>query len=176
MTTVVPELPAEVMEALGPVFDALAAEVRANVVEDTRQKAREAGRVALVRNTDSGYRRGFERIMADAFGPQAQADSASAPVTTSHGGDEDGEEEERQCECDSCTDQTCQGECDQCEDRYCEQCHGDHTTEYDCSVCHDIRRCCGYCDTCIEHHDGEDTEGDRCYDCQHCRECDHYCS
>lgn len=181
MTTVLPELPAEVMEALAPAFEAVAAQVRAAVLASTEPMVRRKAE-ATVRAL--GYNRshtdGYAAILRDVFGPEAEQRPQPAPrVPVDLDEDEDDEDQERTCECDGCTDTTCQGECDPCDDIDCVQCHGDHDETYDCNTCHDLRRCCNYCDRCDEHH--SDAPNDRydyakCDDCDHCRECDHYCN
>lgn len=176
MTTVLPALSAEVMEALRPAFEAIEAQVRRAVLATEERTIRRKGE-ALVRSLgyDSDHQRGHDAIMRAVFGPEAQerwlARDRSSVVTLDED-DQDDPPDERTCTCDGCTFPTCQGDCDACDDPDCEQCHGD--CDYDCYVCHDVRTCCGYCDRCNDHHDGY-TE-DRCDDCDHCRECNHYCA
>lgn len=173
MTAVLPALPAEVMEALRPAFEAIEAQVRRAVLATEERTIRRKGE-ALVRSMgyDTDHQRGHDAIMRAVFGEEAQARwlarDRSSVVTL----DEDDPPDERTCECDGCTNPTCQGDCDACDDPDCGQCHGD--CDYDCYVCHDVRTCCGYCDQCGQHHDGY--TDDRCGHCGHCRECEHYCA
>jgi hypothetical protein len=80
---------------------------------------------------------------------------------------DDGDEEERTCECDNCTDETCQGDCDPCQDHLCRQC-------YDPDDGHYASDCCGYCDECDTHWQDASPLDDTC-DRGHCHTCDHRC-
>lgn len=73
---------------------------------------------------------------------------------------------ERTCECDECTDETCQGDCDQCDDHGCGQCYADH----------EVSDCCGYCSECESHPSDVDSPRNYyCTQCERCSECEHYC-
>lgn len=213
MTTVIPALSDEVMEALRPVMEAVGEQAREAARRAMQRRAERAG-LAAVRalGYHSTHSDGHDAIMRAVFGdlrvsarnevgmdrgryltpeevnidliPEENLPgrvtvtppAAPAPVPVGIEGEDD--EPERLCECDGCTYDECQGDCDSCDDADCEQCHGGHDGDYDCTTCHDLRRCCNYCDKCDEHHD--DAPQDRydyarCDDCDHCRECDHYC-
>ena len=152
-------LPADVLAAIGPAVEAIAAETRTAV--DTVEHAR-LSRMAMAaarENGGGGYSYGAVKIIETAF------PSLPAPVTV-----------DRNCQCESCDDEECDGSCDSCEESYdCPQ-HG-------CEYAND---CCGYCSDCESHH-GDDANrvfsvqiysgGTQrtytvCPECQHaCEEC-----
>jgi hypothetical protein len=79
--------------------------------------------------------------------------------------EDDDDEDERTCECEACEDRACQGDCETCHNYgTCEQCHPN------------LRTCCGYCDRCVAcHTEQAEYGGDYCAECEHCKDCDHYC-
>lgn len=70
---------------------------------------------------------------------------------------------ERTCECEYCTDETCQGDCDSCDDHGCAQCNCGPDSAYGC---------CGYCPECGSH---PGDSGDEKCNMGHCHDCEHRC-
>jgi hypothetical protein len=92
----------------------------------------------------------------------ARLQGTTAPVVTPDAIPEPEEGPDRTCECNDCTDVTCQGGCDSCDDHDCQQCFGDHSAY----------SCCGYCPECDSHAgDGDD---EKC-SMGHCHSCEHEC-
>ena len=82
---------------------------------------------------------------------------------------DDEEAPERTCECQTCTDDGCQGDCDECDDHGCTQCYDPDD--------HGVLDCCGYCPGCENHPDNyRDVRNYHCAECDRCSECEHYCS
>lgn len=151
-------LPAEVLDQLAPVLVSLHAEVLDGVVAVAHKKVEHAGKVAVRANGGPGssHDRGFQAIITDLFPTISAAPAAGptpAPLPT-----------ENDCSCTQCEDGECDGECDICDD-------------WDCSQCHDIQRCCGWCEGCRRCHDTDDTRnrysnGDGV---SFCTSCTHFC-
>jgi hypothetical protein len=156
----VTELPAEVLDQLGPVLASLRAEVQQGVAAVAKAKVNHAGRVVVRSNGGGGYEDGFKAIVADVFPGQAP----DPRVVVAGINDADSE---RDCSCNNCEDGACDGGCETCDD------HG-------CSQCHDVSTCCGYCSSCETCHTSVDGVGRYIVSnndgVEFCTSCDHFCN
>ena len=148
-------LPGNVQSMIIPAVEAVQNEARAGTRAGEHRRLLHELEDFLRRYTASGYRAGIAAILAAAF-PGVTV----APAR------------ERTCECDSCTEEECDGHCESCDEYWdCAQ-HGCGRDPYSC---------CGYCPTCESHHGEDDSSVVRvpcrrngehvfCTDCEH--ECD----
>jgi hypothetical protein len=146
---------------------------RARVQAEQRERAEgaqqeRAANLALIREHDPRYQeccvnctqQRADTIRAGMVAPPLP--DMPEPVTT-HVVPEEEPEPERTCQCESCSDDTCQADCNACDDHSCAQCNCGPDAAYSC---------CGYCSECDSHAgDGDD---ERC-NMGHCHECDHRC-
>ena len=170
MTTTIPQLPVEVLDAIKAAEEAIRAEQTSVITEVEARRIDRVGTVAARRNGEDTYMSGHRAIMASVFGGQplpASAATVAPTVATSV----------RTCECQHCDVTDCQADCDECDDEECAQCH---------TECQSQSSCCAWCSECDAHHDDIDGNSENRYQIRMgsgrgqyedvCTDCEHVCT